>query len=120
MTEPALTVERHPTPSHGHPLTTKTGIELLQHLISASVAWSGCTTPQRVLLSELCPPVAEVLLRDGAVGMEQLPMLPARVRQVSRDALHRRGLVDQFGRLTGKAVHAWFYTVGLEESGGAS
>lgn len=114
---PVLTVERRPiTPAvAAHPLATRTGIALLGHLISADVAWSGCTKPQRTLLAELCPPVVEELLRGGALVVEQLPMLPAGTRRVMRDALHRRGLVDEHGRLTGKAVHAWYYAVKFKE-----
>lgn len=111
--EPVLTATKHPvTPAMGaYPLATMPGLRLLQHLISADVAWSGCTKPQRRLLAELCPSVAEVLLRDGAVHAEQMPPLPAGTRIQMRDALARRGLVDDFGRLTGKAVHAWYYAV---------
>ena len=115
--EPVITARRLPVTADvvSHPLATKTGITLLGHLISADIAWSGCTKPQRVVLAELCAPVAEVLLRDGAVGMEHLPCLPAHVRVTTLDALRRRGMVDESGRLTGKAVHAWFYAVRFKE-----
>lgn len=114
MADPILTADRLPVTRTmaEHPLATRTGIVLLQHLISADVAWRGCTTPQKAMLAELCPPVAEQLLRDGHLLAEQMPSLPADTRQVMRDALHRRGMVDEWGRLTGKAVHAWWYTVG--------
>lgn len=103
MADPVLVAERLPVTSEvaAHPLSTRTGIALLGHLISADVAWSGCTKPQQALLAELCPSVAEALLRDGAVVLEQMPLLPAGTRH---------------GRLTGKAVHAWYYAVSFKET----
>lgn len=112
MTEPILTATKRPVTREvaEHPLATQTGIALMCHLIEADQVWSGCTKPQRALLAQLCPPVAERLLAEGALTAEQMPVLPDGTRQSMRDGLARRGLVDGQGRLTGPAVHAWFYT----------
>lgn len=112
MTDPVLTATKRPVTREvgEHPLATHTGIALMCHLIEADKVWSGCTKPQRALLSELCPLVAERLLAQGAVTADQMPVLPDGTRQSMRDALNRRGLADEQGRLTGRAVHAWFYT----------
>lgn len=112
MTEPVLSMTRIPVTdvTRTHPLATKSGISLLAHLIEAGQVWSSCTKPQRKLLNELCPPVVDVLVEHGQLLPVDMPGLPFRVTVASRAAMERRGLVDEHGRLTARAVHAWFYT----------
>jgi hypothetical protein len=113
VTEPILTATKHPVTEAvaTHPLATQTGLNLMVHLIEADTVWSGCTKPQRVLLNELCPPAAEKLVREGSLTADDMPLLPDRVPVRSFEAMQRRGLVDDRGRLTGRAIHTWYYKV---------
>ena len=122
MTEQVLTVRRVPVTQSmkTHPLATQSGITMFVHLLEADKVWSGCTRPQRALLAELVPPVVEVLLAKDALSVEDMPMLPERVSRSSWAAMQRRGLADDRGRLTGCAVHAWFYAGRLKVAGGAA
>lgn len=119
MTEPVLSVERvNVTPAMAsHPLATRTGVAMMGHLLVADRVWSGCTKPQRSLLADLCAPVAAALVERGQLAAEDLPVLPDTVRQSTRDALRKRGLTDADGRITGKAVHAYWWTVGRSTGG---
>ena len=112
MTDAVLTVKRFPVTEtmKTHPLATLSGITMLAHLVEADRTWTACTRPQRELLAALCPPVAGVLMERGAVTAADMPSLPDRVSAQSRAAMARRGLVDEQGRLTAVAVHAWLYT----------
>lgn len=110
MTEQVLTIRR--VPSMKYPLANRRGIEMFGHLVEAAMVWSRCTKPQKALLAELVPPVVEVWLERGSLSVEDLPMLPERVSRSSWAALRRRGLADDQGRLTWRAVHTWFYAVG--------
>src|ERR1044072_7901443 len=109
MSEPILTATKRPVNEAvaKHPLATQTGLNLMMHLIEANTVWSGCTNPQRALLNELCPPVAERLVREGSLTADDMPLLPERVTVRSFEALQRRGLVDDRGRLTGRAGGSW-------------
>lgn len=125
MTDAVITVNRMAvTPAmKAHPLATQGGLTMLSHLIEADRVWTSCTKPQRALLAELCPQAVEVLLERGGLAADEMPLLPARVTTVSREALRRRGLLDDADRLTGCAVHAWFYAgrlkaVSAEDSAG--
>lgn len=124
MTEPVLTVRRVPVTQSmkEHPLATQQGIGMFVHLLEADKVWSSCTKPQRDLLSELVPSVVEVMLAKDSLTVEDMPVLPERVSRSSWAAMQRRGLADDRGRLTGCAVHAWFYAGRLKEqrAGGAA
>lgn len=117
MTVNVLTVNRIPVTEtmKTHPLATRSGIAMLSHLIEADQVWSSCTKPQRSLLAELCPPAVAVLLEQGALKLADMPVLPDRVMAATRAAMRRRGLINDDGRLTGCAVHAWFYAGRLKE-----
>lgn len=119
MTEPILTATKRPVTEAvaKHPLATQTGLNLMMHLIEAATVWSGCTKPQRALLNELCPPVAARLVAEGSLTADDMPMLPERVTVRSFEAMQRRGLVDDRGRLTGRAIHAWYYKVEFAKRG---
>lgn len=98
----------------GHPTT----VAMMGHLLVADRIWSGCTKPQRALLAELCAPVAATLIERGYATIGDLPYLPNTVRKSTRDALDRRGLVDaQTGRVRGKAVYAYWWTIGRSTGG---
>lgn len=120
MAEPVLTAERVAVPEAAgeYPLANQAGLSMLTNLLVADKAWSACTKPQKALLSELCPPVAEQLLEMRELTAEDMPVLSSEIRTVTRAALERRGLVDGAGRLTGKAVHAWYYAGRLKVNGG--
>ena len=122
MTEPVLTVNRVPVTDamRKHPLATESGLSMMMNLLEGDRVWSACTKPQRALLAELCPPAVAALLVRGELSTEDMPLLPERVTAASRTAMQRRGLVDDAGRLTGCAVHAWFYAGRTKRSGGAS
>jgi hypothetical protein len=111
MTEPVLTVNRLPVTQEArkYPLATQSGIAMFVHVVEACQVWSKCTKPQRALLAELVPPVVDVMLAKGFLSMEDMPLLPGRVSRATIAAMQRRGLVDDQFRLTGCAVHAWFY-----------
>lgn len=111
MTDAVITVNRMAvTPAmKAHPLATQGGLTMLSHLIEADRVWTSCTKPQRALLERLCPPVVEALLARGALSEDDMPALPARATAATRAALRRRGLINDDGRLTACAVHAWFY-----------
>lgn len=94
-----------------HPLATQAGIALLANLIEADRVWTGCTKPQRALLSDVCPPVAERLIRDGKLTTADMPVMWGECGISTLRALQRRGLVDEEGRLTATAIHAWYYKV---------
>ena len=117
MTE-VLTINRLPVTDKEHPLATMSGVTLMAHLIESDRVWMSATKPQRALLAELCPPVIEVLVERGALAANELPVLPDRVTVASRVSMQRRGLVDDDGRLTGAAVHAWFYAGRTKFNGG--
>lgn len=114
MTEQVLTVRRVPVTQSmkEHPLANRQGIEMFGHLVEAAMVWSRCTKPQRALLAELVPPVVEVMLAKNALTVADLPVLPERVSRSSWAAMQRRGLADDRGRLTRRAVHTWFYAGG--------
>lgn len=112
MTEPILTATTHKRPTGAaarHPLATRTGIDMMANLLEAGRVWRRCTKPQRALLEQLCPPVAERLVTEGSLTTEDMPRLPERVGKRSVEAMQRRGLCDDSGRLTGRAVHTWYY-----------
>jgi len=117
MPDPVLSVRRVPVTDdmRSHPLATESGISMMVNLLEAGRVWDSCTKPQRALLSELCPPVVESLLSQGQLSSEDMPELPFKIGQSTRDALRRRGLVDDRDRLTGCAVHAWFYAGQLKQ-----
>lgn len=118
-TDPVLTVAAVPRPPRRHALATQSGLSLMVEMLEADRVWSGCTNPQQVLLAELCPPIVEILLRERELRADQMPTVPEGTRQSMRDALARRGLVDDAGRLTGRAVHAWYWTQGMRPAGRA-
>jgi len=120
MTEPVLTVNRVPVTESmkTHPLATQPGINMFVHLLEADMVWSGCTTPQRALLADLVPPVVDVTMAKDSLSVEDMPVLPERVTAASRAAMRKRGLVDDAGRLTACAVHAWFYAGRLKQADG--
>lgn len=111
MTEPVLTVDHVPVTAsmRTHPLATLGGINLMAALLDAGKTWSGCTKPQRALLHELCPPVVAALMVRRSLHPEDMPVLPERVSRSSVAALQRRGLADDRGRLTGRAVYVWYH-----------
>jgi hypothetical protein len=115
-TGPVLTVERRPVTAElaRYPLATRTGIAMLGHLIEGDRVWSGCTKPQRAILDALCRPVIEWLIERGQLDAADLPELPERTTTQTRAALLRRGLVAD-GRITGRAVYAWYWAVGFKE-----
>lgn len=117
MTNPVVSVRRVPVTDEmkSHPLATESGISMFMHLIEAGKVWDRCTKPQRALLAELVPPVVDELLAKDALTVADMPVLPERVTAASRAALRRRGLVDDSGRLTGCAVHTWYWAGRLKE-----
>lgn len=123
MPEPALTITPLPVTSAvaQYPLATQTGIRLLQHRIIADRVWKRCTKVQRALLDVLCRPLLERLVTPGELTVEDMPSLPPTTRSSTRGSLSSAGLVDNHDRLTGQAVHAWYYAVAFKErSGGAA
>lgn len=120
MSEAVLTVERRTTPgaAREHILATRHGAELMVHLLESMTVWDRCTGPQRVLLAEVCAPVVERLLEVGQFGREDLPVLELPAARM--DALRSRGLVDDDGRLTGTAVHAYYWQVWRREESSAA
>lgn len=112
MTEPILTAQRRRVTgvvATTRPLANRTVIDRIVDTVVAAQVWSGCTEPQRALLEELCPALAEKLVCEGILKAEDMPPLPERVGRQSVAAMYRRGLCDESGRLTGKAVHTWYY-----------
>lgn len=118
MPDPVLSVCRVPVTQDmkTHPLATRSGISMLVHLIEAGKVWDGCTKPQRALLAELCRPVVETLLARDSLTAEDMPELPFKTSDRTREALRRRGLIDDRDRLTGCAIHAWFYAGRLKSN----
>lgn len=109
MSEPVITARvRELSPADtAHPLATQNGVDLLMHIIEADKVWRGCTKPQRVLLGELCPPLVERLVIERKLSADDMPLVAR--RKATLDALRRRGLVDDQGRLTAVAVHTWYW-----------
>lgn len=109
LTEPVLVVTRRETSPvmAAHPLATKTGVELMMHLLNADTMWRGCTKPQRAWLEEVCPPLVSRLLATGALSTDDMPVVSLPAQRMA--ALRRRGLVDDTGRLTGHAVHTYYW-----------
>lgn len=101
-----------------HPLATQTGLFMLGEYLAASVVWSGCTKPQRRLITDLCQPVMANLLTAVVVADTELPHVPHdRTPVRMRTAMHQRGLIDtRTGRLTAQAVHAYYWQVWRETS----
>lgn len=122
MTEPALTanIVSVTDAMKTHPLATRSGISMMVNLLEAGQVWSKCTKPQQRLLSELCPPVVDQLMQAGQLMPDQLPELPFKIGESTRNALRLRGLIDDRDRLTGRAVHTWFYAGRTKDGGGAS
>lgn len=123
MPDPILTVERRPHPGTDaqHILASRTGLEALGHMLEADRAWTGCTKPQRRLLEQWCRPLLARLLAEGHLTAEDMSVVGAQRRTV--EALQKRGLVDDKGRLTGRAVHAFYWTHAAERAkahGGAA
>jgi hypothetical protein len=110
VSEPVLVMEsRKTSPAMArHPLATLTGIEMMIHLTDAGRIWRGCTKPQRALLDEVCPPLVARLRSARELLADELPALDLPARRM--EALRRRGLVDDTGRLTAKAVHTYHWT----------
>lgn len=115
-TEPVLTVERRPVSPlmAKYPMGTLTGVLMLEALIEGGRIWSGCTNPQKTVLDALCRPVFAQLLEAGSLRAEDLPELPGGTTAQMRAALRRRGLNDN-GRITGRAVYAWYWAVEFKE-----
>lgn len=119
MTEPALTVSRIPAPNDPemaakYPLAFQAGVIMLSHLIEGDKIWSGCTKPQRAVLNAVCRTVLPTLMERGELHTGDLPHLPESVTTQMRSALTRRGLAVD-GRITGRAVYAWYWTIGIKE-----
>lgn len=117
MSEPVITARRHPVTAAEakYPLATLSGISRLAQIMDATQVWASCTKPQRVLLDVLCRPTVDALLEQGSLTAEEMPTVPERTTSASRAAMLRRGLIDEQGRLTARAVHAWFYAARNEE-----
>lgn len=99
-----------------HPLATRSGIATLVEILTADQTWSACTAPQRRLVSELCEPIMPALIERGVLTDDQLPLLPLAIHVGMRAALVRRRLVDDTtDRLTGKAVHAYYWQVWIRK-----
>lgn len=111
MTTPAVTVRAVPVGPHigQHPLATRSGLTLLVELLTADDAWKACTKPQRRVLAAACLPAVTQLADGVSLAAEDLPWLPDTVTPVMRDALVRRGMAGEDGRITAKAVHACYW-----------
>lgn len=98
-----------------HPLATRTGLSMLNNLITAGIAWSGCTPLQRTLLAEWCEPIVARLREHPRerteITTDEMPVITAGLQARTVEALRRRRLIDGDGRLTGVAVHAYYWAV---------
>lgn len=90
-----------------HPLATRNGIDAIVRIIEAQQIWRGATKLQRDLLAELCEPVWRAAIAVGALRDDMLPELPKYTKNVTYRSLRRKGLVDGWGRVTPRAVHAY-------------
>lgn len=93
-----------------HPLATLQGLVAFAHMVDAYQVWQRMTKVQRALLCELCPPVFAESVETGVLP-DPLPSLPDSARSSTRGSMVNAGLVDNAGRLTLKAVRAWYWKI---------
>lgn len=93
-----------------HPLASKAGFAMFVELLESDLHWSACTKPQRRLISLLCEPIIPLIVKRKRLVEADLPLLPVSTLPATVAALNRRGMAAN-GRLTGKAVHAYYWQV---------
>lgn len=111
MTEPVLTSTRVPVSREmaRYPLAHRDGLQALDAMITASRVWRQVTQPQRRVIDTACRPLLPRLRAGTALRAEDMPMLPVIPSQTA--ASLRRQCLQVDGRLTVRAVHAWYWTV---------
>lgn len=118
MADPVLTVRPvEVTPEIArHPLATQTGLSIFIEVLAAGQVWSDATKPQRALIESLCEPLIPRLLAQGCLTEADQPFVPHNLTPVHmRTAMYRRGLIsERTGRLTARAVHAYYWQVWRE------
>lgn len=90
-----------------YPLANIAGVVAFAEMLEADQVWRAMTKRQHALVVDLCATLGATAER---VRIDMMPTLPPDTRSSTRGSMVNAGLVDEFGRLTFKAVHAWFWT----------
>lgn len=102
-----------------HPLATKQGISTFVQLVEAGETWRRATTAQKKHLREQCKSLIAAIQQGDIADQDQLerrmPVLAALAPATVR-SMQEKGLLDAYGRVTLRALHATFWMAQVERT----